>query len=101
MISSYFSWSSFVLYISCWHHTFLNLAADCKDDERLNIKGFYAGAASLDAKYPECIRALAEYITKGSLFFDETFEKGIDKFPDAMIGMMAGKNTGKMLVDLR
>lgn len=76
-------------------------AVESKDDERLTIKGFYAGADKYNDQFPMCIKAMAEYITNGSVVFDETYEKGFDKFPEAMLGMLAGKNTGKMLVDLR
>ena len=65
------------------------------------LKGFYAGADKYNDQFPVCIKAMAEYITNGSVVFDETYEKGFDKFPEAMLGMLAGKNTGKMLVDLR
>ena len=74
--------------------------ADGKEhDERLIIKGFFAGGCL--ERYPECIKALSEYILNGSIVFDETRENGIDNFPKAMMDMLAGRNQGKMVVDLQ
>ena len=70
-----------------------------EDDGRLNIRGFYAGG--IFDQWPESIKAMAGYIEAGSLKYDETVMNGIDNFPAAMMGMLAGKNEGKMIVVLK
>ena len=40
------------------------------------------------------------WIASGELKFDETVVDGIDATPEAFIGLLAGQNTGKMIVRL-
>ena len=43
---------------------------------------------------------MAKWIAAGQMKFQETVMEGIDKAPDAFIGLFSGANTGKMLVKL-
>jgi NADPH-dependent curcumin reductase CurA len=40
------------------------------------------------------------WIADGKLAWEETIFEGVDKAPDAFIGLFSGGNTGKMLVRL-
>ena len=68
------------------------------EDARLDVKGFYAGG--IFEKWSEAVKSMAGYISAGSMKYDETVQHGIQSFPKAMIDMMEGKNTGKMVVKL-
>lgn len=68
------------------------------EDARFTIASFYAGGC-VD-KWPGAIKAMAGLIADGKLKFDETILNGIDQYPHAMLGLMAGRNEGKMLVQV-
>ena len=50
--------------------------------------------------YPEFLEALSGWIRDGQVEWQETVVEGIEKAPDAFLGLFAGQNTGKMLVRL-
>jgi NADPH-dependent curcumin reductase CurA len=64
--------------------------------KRLRLEGFLVGdhAAARPAFEAEMGRWLAE----GRVHFRETVAEGLDRAPDALIGLLSGANTGKMLV---
>ncbi|MEP6299288.1 MAG: NADP-dependent oxidoreductase, partial [Ilumatobacter sp.] len=60
------------------------------------LKGFLVGAhASLREQF---VTEVGGWLADGSLRNDETIVEGIDNAPSAFIGLLAGANTGKMVV---
>ncbi len=49
-------------------------------------------------RYPEAMAKLREWVEGGRLKTRETVVDGIDKAPDAFLGLFSGENIGKMLV---
>ncbi|MEU7599236.1 NADP-dependent oxidoreductase, partial [Streptomyces sp. NPDC039022] len=66
--------------------------------KRLTLRGFEVGDHS--ALRPRFEREAARWLADGQLLFRETVEDGIDRAVDAFLGMMDGRNVGKMLVRL-
>lgn len=50
--------------------------------------------------YPDFQRDMALWLKEGKVKYQETILDGIDNAPNALIGLMEGKNSGKMLVKL-
>ncbi|MGI5282984.1 NADP-dependent oxidoreductase [Nonomuraea polychroma] len=50
--------------------------------------------------FPEWIERGAAWIADGSLHYEQTVFDGIERAPDAFLGVLSGANTGKMLVRL-
>ncbi|TPQ18877.1 NADP-dependent oxidoreductase [Streptomyces sporangiiformans] len=50
--------------------------------------------------FPEWIGKASGWLADGTLHTEVTVEEGIERAPDAFLGMMRGANTGKMLVRL-
>lgn len=50
------------------------------------------------SRYQEGLDKLSEWVLEGKIKYKEDIVKGIDKVPDTFIGMMQGKNFGKLLV---
>ncbi len=64
----------------------------------LRIRGFIVSEfASLR---PQFFADMMGWIAEGKLAWEETVFEGVDKAPDAFIGLFSGGNTGKMLVRL-
>jgi NADPH-dependent curcumin reductase CurA len=64
----------------------------------LRIRGFIVSEfASLR---PQFLADMLGWITDGQLKWEETVMDGVEKAPDAFIGLFSGGNTGKMLVKL-
>ena len=64
----------------------------------LRIRGFIVSEfASLR---PQFLADMMGWIADGKLAWEETVFEGVDKAPDAFIGLFSGGNTGKMLVRL-
>jgi hypothetical protein len=65
---------------------------------RVMLRGF-VGTDFMQA-YPDFQRDMAGWLKEGRVKYQETVMDGIAAAPDALIGLMAGQNTGKMLVKL-
>ena len=65
---------------------------------RLKIQGFIVSdhGDRMDA----FVRDVAGWIQDGKIKYDETILEGIDKAPQAFLGLFSGSNTGKMVVKL-
>ncbi len=51
-------------------------------------------------RYPEALEALAGWIRAGKLKYREDIVVGLDKAPEAFLGLMQGKNFGKLLIQV-
>lgn len=50
------------------------------------------------ARYPEALTQLAQWVRDGSLRYEETITRGLERAPDAFLGLFTGDNLGKALV---
>jgi NADPH-dependent curcumin reductase CurA len=66
--------------------------------KQLTLRGFIV--SSYDSMREEFIAEVGGWLRDGSLRNDETIVEGIDNAGDAFIGLLAGANTGKMIVAL-
>jgi NADPH-dependent curcumin reductase CurA len=66
--------------------------------KRLTLRGFIVGDHS--HLMPQFIREMGEWLAEGKIRFRETVVGGLENAPDAMIGLLRGQNTGKMVVRL-
>jgi hypothetical protein len=66
--------------------------------QRLTIKGFIV--TDHIGMMPDFIRDMATWAKAGKMKWQETIVDGIDKAPEAFIGLFKGENIGKMLVRL-
>ena len=64
--------------------------------KRLNFKGFIV-SDFLDQE-EEALTTMAGWIRKGKLRYREDFVDGLEKAPSALIGLLKGKNFGKLVV---
>ncbi|WP_432546871.1 NADP-dependent oxidoreductase [Kineococcus sp. SYSU DK004] len=64
--------------------------------KRLRLQGFIVGDFA-DLR-PEFEREVGGWLADGSLVARETVVEGLEHAPDALIGLLRGANTGKMLV---
>ncbi len=64
----------------------------------LRIRGFIV--SEFAALRPQFLKDMMGWIADGKLTWEETVFEGVDKAPDAFIGLFSGGNTGKMLVKL-
>ena len=62
------------------------------------MKGFIVG--NYQSRFPEGIRQLTKWIKENKLTFKETIVHGFDQLPAAFIGLFAGENIGKMIVEV-
>lgn len=65
---------------------------------RVTLRGF-VGTDFMDA-YPDFQRDMRDWLKAGKIKYQETVKDGIAAAPEALIGLMRGDNTGKMLVRL-
>lgn len=52
-------------------------------------------------RFAEAESALAGWLESGQLVMREQFERGIERFPDAVLTLLGGGHTGKLMLDLR
>ena len=64
----------------------------------LRIRGFIV--SEFNALRPQFLIEMMGWIADGRMAWEETVMDGVDKAPDAFIGLFSGGNTGKMLVRL-
>src|ERR1051326_768196 len=65
---------------------------------RLTIRGFIV--SDYFHLMPEFLRAMSEWRKAGKMTWRETIVDGIEKAPEAFIGLFRGENVGKMLVKI-
>lgn len=65
---------------------------------RVTMKGFVV--YEFFHMQDEFLRDMRQWLREGKLKYEETIMHGIENAPDALIGMLQGQNTGKMLVRL-
>jgi len=64
--------------------------------KRLSIQGFLVG--DHDDMQPTFLADMRRWIKSGTLKWEETVVEGIDRVPEAFIGLFTGANLGKMVV---
>lgn len=62
------------------------------------IKGFIV--SDYQARFPEAIAQLVQWVKDGKLQYTETVIEGFDELPNAFLGLFDGSNTGKMIVKI-
>ncbi|KAJ3003947.1 UNVERIFIED_CONTAM: hypothetical protein HDU68_005417 [Siphonaria sp. JEL0065] len=67
--------------------------------KRILIQGFLQTDFVKD-HHEDFLKWMFEHAMDGSFVYEQTVAEGIESLPEAFIGMMAGKNTGKQLVKL-
>ena len=65
---------------------------------QLSLKGFIV--SNFNHLRDAFMRDMAAWVTSGQLKYRETSFDGLEKAPDAFIGLFTGANTGKMVVNL-
>ena len=53
-----------------------------------------------EAKYPQALHQLKQWLGEGKLAYEETIREGFDTIPLAFLDLFKGKNIGKMLVQV-
>jgi NADPH-dependent curcumin reductase CurA len=61
------------------------------------MQGFIIG--NFQTRFPEGIKQLSQWLQDGLLTYSETIIQGFNQLPAALIGLFAGDNTGKMIVE--
>ena len=64
--------------------------------KRLKFEGFII--SDLLSKYPDAVTQLATWVKEGSLKSRETIYNGLEKVPEAFLGLFVGANTGKAVI---
>jgi hypothetical protein len=66
--------------------------------KRLTVRGFIV--TELWPKYPGAIAELATWYHQGKIKYREDVVEGLEKAPDSFLGLLQGKNFGKLVVKL-
>jgi NADPH-dependent curcumin reductase CurA len=66
--------------------------------KRLTLRGFIVTDSF--ERMPDFVRDVSGWLREGKIRYRETVVEGIERAPDAFIGLLRGENTGKMLVKL-
>ncbi|MBF96746.1 MAG: putative NADP-dependent oxidoreductase YfmJ [Alphaproteobacteria bacterium MarineAlpha9_Bin4] len=61
-----------------------------------SVEGFLV--FRFEQRYPIARKRMASWLSKGQLIWKEDIVNGLDKAPEAFIGLMKGKNFGKLLI---
>lgn len=64
----------------------------------LTIRGFIQ--SEFTAQRPAFLREMAQWIAEGKVRYREDVVEGLDKAPEAFVGLLEGRNFGKLLVKL-
>lgn len=64
--------------------------------KKLLIQGFLI--SDYKSEFPEGIARLQQWLAVGKLKYAETIINGLDRLPEAFVGLFEGKNDGKMIV---
>ena len=75
----------------------LGLLARTVLTKRIRMQGFIIFLDYGD-RYPEFFRAMSAWVGEGEIKFREDIVDGLDNAPQAFIGMLQGKNFGKLVV---
>jgi len=65
---------------------------------RLKVQGFII--SDFTPRFGEAFQALITWYKEGKLIADETILEGIEKIPEAFIGLFTGANIGKMVIKI-
>lgn len=65
---------------------------------RITIRGFMV--RDHRDRYDDFVRDVSAWLRDGRIVYRETFVDGLERAPEALIGLLRGANTGKMLVRL-
>lgn len=63
-----------------------------------HIVGFVQG--DFTNKFDQFYAEVPQLVADGKIKFDETVYHGFDKVPEAFVGLLSGKNTGKVIVSI-
>ncbi len=66
--------------------------------KQLTLRGFLV--SSHYDLFDEFAKEMTAWLEAGKIHFDETVLEGIEQTPDALIGLLEGRNTGKMIIKL-
>jgi NADPH-dependent curcumin reductase CurA len=66
--------------------------------KRLTLRGFIV--MDFAEKFPQFVAEMAPWLASGQIVAAETVVQGLEKTPEAFLGLFDGGNTGKMLVKL-
>ena len=66
--------------------------------KRIKMQGFIV--SDYGARAGEFYADMGRWINEGKIQWEETIVAGIEKAPEAFIGLFSGENMGKMLVRL-
>jgi NADPH-dependent curcumin reductase CurA len=66
--------------------------------KRAKIEGFII-ADNFD-EYPEFLQEILPLIRDGKIKFVEDIIKGIENAPEAFVGLLSGKNFGKLIIEI-
>jgi NADPH-dependent curcumin reductase CurA len=65
---------------------------------RINIRGFVS--SDFDELHPQFMQEMTQWLKSGAVQYQETVTNGMESAASALIGLLNGENTGKMLVKL-
>jgi NADPH-dependent curcumin reductase CurA len=67
---------------------------------RLTLRGFIVSDFYVDDARERAIAELKDWVARGQLKVREDIIQGLEKLPDALVGLLAGENIGKRMVQI-